>query len=170
MNRLLFLLIGIVYPTLCYSQTGYLFVKKGIKKKRTYTEGSVIHLRLQNDSLRRGVITRLVNDTIFLSGSPIPRFSVKEVLIHDKKKKDFQVPAKTFLLITGGVVLVTGGLALSDQADFEEALLAGAVIGYAPLAIGYLNSKISFKRKKYPIGKKFRLQIIDFYIPRQRGF
>ncbi|MFC0774244.1 hypothetical protein [Terrimonas alba] len=167
MNRLL-LLIFLFSSVFSYSQTGYLFVKKGIKKKKTYTEGDNIYLRLQNDSLRYGMITRLMNDTIYLSGWPIPRVSVKEVIIRRREKKRFHVPVKDLLLITGGVVLVTGGLTLSDQADFKEALTAGLVMGYGPLAVGYLKSKISLKRKKYRIGKKFRLQVLDFYIPRQR--
>lgn len=170
MNRLLIISILLFSSLFSWSQTGYLFVKKGFKKKRTYTEGSTIYLRLQNDSLRYGMITRLMNDTIFLSGRPIPRIAVKEVIIHDRKRKPFHVDGKTLLLVTGGVALVAGGLTLSKQADFNEALIAGVVLGYGPLAIGYLKSKISLKRKKYRIGRKFRLQVLDFYIPRKRGF
>jgi hypothetical protein len=59
---------------------------------------------------------------------------------------------------------------LSNQAEFNEALLAGVVIGYGPIAVAYLKSKISLKRKKYRIGKKFRLQVLDFYIPQKRPF
>jgi hypothetical protein len=170
MNRLLIAIIFLFSFSISWSQTGYLFVKKGFKKKRTYTEGATIYLRLQNDSLRYGMITRLMNDTIYLSGRPIPRAAVKEVILSERVRKKFQIDAKTFLLITGGVALVTGGLTLSNQAEFNEALLAGAVIGYGPLAVGYLKSKISLKRKRYKIGKKFRLQILDFYMPTKRGF
>ena len=170
MDRLLLVFVFLFTSILSHSQTGFLFVKKGNKKKRTYTEGENIYLRLQNDSVYYGMITRLMNDTIFLSGHPVPRIAVKEVIIDRKNRKKFQVSTKDFLLITAGVVLVTGGLTLSNQAEFEEALLAGTVIGYGPLALGYLKSKISFKRKKYKIGKKFRLQIIDFYLPRKRAF
>lgn len=151
------------------AQTGYLFVKKGFRKKATYTQGDPIQLRLQSDSVREGIITRLANDTIFLNGRPIPRLAVKEVILSDKRQR-FHIPVETFLLITAGVALVTAGLSLSEQATFEEALTAGLVIGYGPLAVGYLKSKISLKRKKYRIGKKFRLQMIDFYLPRGRGF
>ena len=151
------------------AQTGYLFVKKGFRKKATYTQGDPIRLRLQSDSVREGIITRLANDTIFLNGRPIPCLAVKEVILSDKRQR-FHIPVETFLLITAGVALVTAGLSLSEQATFEEALAAGLVIGYGPLAVGYLKSKISLKRKKYRIGKKFRLQMIDFYLPRGRGF
>jgi len=170
MNRLLILFIFLFCFVLGHSQTGYLFVKKGFKKKRTYTEGDNIFLRLHNDSLYYGMITILKNDTIFVSGRPVPRIAVKEVIISTKTRKSFHVPVKDLLLITGGVALVTAGLTLSKQADFNEALIAGAVIGYGPLVIGYLKSKISLKRKKYRIGKKFCLQVLDFYIPRKRAF
>jgi hypothetical protein len=125
---------------------------------------------LQNDSLYYGMITRLMNDTIYISGRPVPRIAVKEVIIATKQRASFQVSAKNLLLITGGVALVTAGLSLSKQTDLKEALIAGAAIGYGPLAIGYLKNKISLKRKRYRIGKKFRLQVLDFYIPRKRGF
>jgi hypothetical protein len=170
MNRLLLLFVFLFSFVLGHSQTGYLFVKKGFKKKKTYTEGDNIFLRLHNDGLYYGMITRLMNDTIFISGRPVPRIAVKEVIISTKTSKSFHVPVKDLLLITGGVALITAGLTLSKQSDFNEALIAGAVIGYGPLAIGFLKSKISLKRKKYRIGKKFRLQVLDFYIPRKRAF
>ena len=170
MSRLLIIFILLLSSLVSWSQTGYLFVKKGIKKKKIYTEGSNIYLRLQNDSLYYGMITRLMNDTIYLSGRPGPRVAVKEVIINRREHTSFRISAKNLLLISGGAALVTAGLSLSKQADFKEALIAGTVIGYGPLAIGYLKSKISLKRKKYKIGKRFRLQLIDFYIPRKRGF
>ncbi|MEP7374501.1 MAG: hypothetical protein ABI675_13995 [Chitinophagaceae bacterium] len=170
MNRLLLLFIFLISFVLAHSQTGFLFVKKGFKKKRTYTEGEIIYLRLQDNSVYYGMITRLMNDTIFVSGRPVPRMAVKEVIVSIKTRKSFHVPAKDLLLITAGAALVTGGLTLSKQASFKEALLAAAVIGYGPLVVGYLKSKISFRRKKYRIGKKFRLQVLDFYIPRKRAF
>jgi len=170
MNRLLVVIILLLSVLFSSSQTGYLFVKKGIKKKKTYTEGENIYLRLQNDSLYYGMITRLMNDTIYISGRAVPRIAVKEVIIATKQRSPFQVSAKNLLLITGGVALVTAGLSLSKQTDFKEALIAGAAIGYGPLAIGYLKNKISLKRKRYRIGKRFRLQVLDFYIPRKRGF
>lgn len=168
MNRLLLILF--LFSSVCAcSQTGYLFVKKGYKKKKTYTEGDRILLQLKDGRIRNGYITRLRNDTIFISGQAVPVAEVQTVVLNDKKKV-FSVDAKTLLLITGGVALTTAGLALSGQADFGEALTAGLTIGYAPLLLRYIGSKISLKRKKYRIGKQFRLQILDFHLPGRRGF
>ena len=170
MNRLL-LLFAFSFSFLSpHAQTGYLFIKKGHKKKRTYLEGENIYLRLQNDTVYYGRITKLMNDTIFLNGRPVPRIAVKEVLTPPDKSRKYHISTKDFLLITAGVALVTAGLTASGQAEFEEALLVGTVIGYGPLAIAYLKNSVSFQRKKYRIGKKFRLQIIDFYLPQKRGF
>ena len=170
MNRLLLLFAFSFSFLSSHAQTGYLFIKKGHKKKRTYLEGETIYLRLQNDTVYYGRITKLINDTIYLTGRPVPRIAVKEVLTPPDKSRKFHISTKDFLLVTAGVALVTAGLTASGQAEFEEALLAGTVIGYGPLAIAYLKNSVSFQRKKYRIGKKFRLQIIDFYLPQKRGF
>jgi len=170
MNRLLLLFVLSFTFFSSHSQTGYLFIRKGHKKKRTYLEGENIYLRLQNDIVYYGRITKLMNDTIYLTGRPVPRIAVKEVLLPPDKSRKFHISTKDFLLVTAGVALVTAGLTASGQAEFEQALLAGTLIGYGPLAIAYLKNTVSFQRKKYRIGKKFRLQIIDFYVPQKRAF
>jgi hypothetical protein len=169
MNRLLFLLLLLFSVHVAHSQMAYLFIKKGYKKKRTYTEGDRIYLQLKNDSVYTGLITQLKNDTIVLLGKPIPASQVKAVIVRQKQKK-FHISGKDFLLITGGVVLTAVGLTLSDQAEANKAIGAGLTIGYGPLALAYLKSKISFNRKKFRIGRKFRLHILDFHMPRHRGF
>lgn len=170
MNRLLTLFIFLLAGHIAQAQTGYLFVKKGLKKKRTYTEGDRIVMRLGGDTIAAGLITHLRDDTIFLNGHPIPRASVKAVVIKTKKSKSFHIPVNQLLLITGGVALTTGGLTLSKQASFKKALTAGLVIGYGPILINYIASKLSFGRKELRMGRKFRLQMIDFHLPRKRAF
>ena len=156
------LFMGLLQPG--FAQRGYLFVKKGAKKVKTYEEGDRIRLLGRDGYLYTGVITLLRNDTIYLNGLPLARTEVARVLL-GRKKKPFRVDPAQLLLITGGVVLVTGGLTLSKQADFGEAAIAGATIGYGPLLVSYLGSRISLKRKKYKIGRKFRLQVLDFHLP-----
>ena len=162
-----FLLLAISSP----AQYAFLFVKKGIKKKRTYMEGDQILLRLRGDTIIGGLITHLRDDTIWLLGKPVPVARVQSVIVRKKKDKTFYIPPKHLLLITGGVALTTTGLTLSNQADFEEALTAGMVIGYGPLIVQYIASKIRLGRREFRIGNRYRLQLIDFHLPRRRrGF
>ncbi len=170
MNRWLLLLLFCLGATCCQGQMSYLFIKKGAKKKRVYHEYDRITVLLPGDSIIHGMITRLANDTIFLSGNPIPAARVKAVIVKNKKEKLPMVDANTLLLITGGVALTTAGLTLSNQATFKEALTAGLVIGYAPLLIRYIGSKVSLGRKQFKMGKKYRLQVLDFYLPTRRAF
>ena len=170
MSRLLFVILLLFCSLFIYSQNGYLFVKKGYKKKKIYTEGSNIMLQLQDNFFLKGTITLLRNDTIFLNGQPVPVTDVKAVILNQKEKRRFHINPQQILLITGGVALVTAGLTLSKQSGFGQALTAGLVIGYGPLLVSYISSKISFRRKKYIMGKKFHLQELDFYLSPQRGF
>lgn len=170
MNRLLLSALFLFSFLFAQSQTGYLFVKKGANKKRTYQPYDRIAVRLQTNEVVSGMITRLMNDTIYIGSRPIARTAVTEVLLTTKPAPQFNIDAKQVLLITAGVALVTAGLTISKQAKFKTALISGTVIGVGPIAFGYLRSKISLRRKKYKIGKKFRLQMIDFYIPSKRAF
>jgi hypothetical protein len=167
MNRLLFIFVFLFSFFLSNSQQGYLFVKKGGNKKKTYLEGDRIMLQVKDGTIYTGLITLLLNDTIYISGRPIPRTDVASVIVAKPKKK-FHIDAETLLLITGGVALTTAGLTLSNQASFKEALTAGLTIGYSPLLLQYLGSKISLRRKKFKMGKKFRLQVLEFHLPYQR--
>lgn len=170
MARAITITILLLCSLLVQSQLAYLFVKKGGHKVKTYVEEDRITLELQSGTIVRGLITLLKDDTIFINGKPIPAASVKSVILREKPEKSFHVSAKAWLLITGGVVLTTAGLTASKQATFKKALTAGLVIGYTPVLVQYLMSKVSFKRKKYPTGKKFHLQVLDFHLPRRRGF
>lgn len=170
MTRLLTITILLFFSFVSRSQMAYLFVKKGLQKKKVYVEEDRIILEVKNGTIYRGLITHLKDDTIFVNGKPIVVDSVKTVIIREGAKKSLQVDGKTILLITGGVALTTFGLTASKQAKFKEALTAGLVIGYGPLLAYYAGSRISFKRKKFIIGKKFRLQLFDLRVPPKRSF
>jgi hypothetical protein len=89
-----------------------------------------------------------------------------EVIVKKKPKKPFP-DAKTLLVIGGGAILTSAGLAISKQATVDEALLAAPVIGYGPLLVKHFGGRLlrSFIRKKFGVGKKLRLQVLDFHIP-----
>jgi len=170
MNRLttIITLLLLSVSIISFSQTGYLFVKKGIRKKRTYTEGDAIHLKLQDRTYRYGIITLLRNDTIFINGQPVPKTFIKEVLLKRKPKTPFP-DVKTVALIAAGSVITSVGLALSDKDHKREALMAGPIIGFGPLLIKHTGSRAirAIPRKKFRIRKKFYLQVLDFHIPKQ---
>ena len=171
MNRLrssLFILF-LFSSLISFSQQGFLFVKKGFHKKRIYTEGDNIQLRLGDGSYRKGIITLLRNDTVFINGQPVYRPLITEVLL--KRKPNQPLPdIKTLLLIGAGVALTTAGLTISKQATFEQALIAGLVIGYGPLLVKYLGARLIslFIRKKFRIGKKFHIPVLDFFLPQSK--
>lgn len=158
--------ILLLVSTISYTQTGYLFVKKRIKKKRVYTEGSMLQLRLQNGTIINGYITALRNDSIFINGYPVHKTFVKEILLPRKPKKPFP-DIKTVGLIAAGSTLTSLGLSLNNHQNRNEALIAGPVIGFAPLLIKHFGGRFFrvIPRKKFRIGKKFRLQVLDFYLP-----
>jgi hypothetical protein len=168
MNRLpYFILFFLFSSSFCFSQTGYLFLKKGFRKKQVYTEGDAINVKLQDESYRQGIITLLRNDTVFINGQPVYRPYIKEVLLKIKPKKPLP-DAKTMLLIGAGAALTSLGLSLNNTQNKTEALIAGPAIGFGPLLIKHFGSRLFrvLTRKKFRIGKKFRLQVLDFYIPR----
>ncbi len=172
MNRLILLLPFLLSFLYSYQQPNYLFIKKGIHKKRTYSEGDRIHFKLQNGQEKKGIITLLRNDTIYINGTPIPRLQVSAVILNEKKKKPFPADAKTMLAIGGGVALTTIGLSINDANEPKTALIAAAVIGYGPLLLKHFGGRLLYTlyRKKFRIGKKFRLQVFDLYVPPKRAF
>jgi hypothetical protein len=172
MNRLrsFFIILFLLSFFFSFSQQGFLFVKKGFRKKQVYTEGDAINLRLNDGSYRSGIITLLRNDTIFINGQPVYRPLIKEVLLKRNPKKPFPADTKTILMIAGGAALTTAGLILSKQATEKEALIAGPVIGFAPLLLKHFGGRLirAMVRKKFRIGKKFHLQVLDFHVPQKR--
>jgi hypothetical protein len=170
MNRLLlfFLLFGLNAG----AQHNYLFIKKGGKKKRTYTEGASLHVKLSDGTVLQGRITMLRNDTIFLNDIPVPSRSVVKVILHERKKKPFPANVPTVLAIGAGVGLTTIGLTLNDKASAKTAVIAASVIGFGPLIIKYIYERLIYMvyRKKFRIGKRYRLQVFDLSFPTRRSF
>jgi hypothetical protein len=166
------LVLLLLFSSAAFSQTGFLFVKKGANKKRSYTEGDRIHLLLHNGEHRRGIITLLMNDTIYVNGKAVPRMDVSAVVLNEAKKKKFPADAKTLLAITGGVALTSVGLSLNKMNKPKDAIIAAATIGYAPLLLKHFGGRFLYflQRKKFRIGKKYRLQVLDLHLPRRRAF
>jgi hypothetical protein len=162
----LLLLFFLVFLTqACLSQQSFLFLKKNGHKKRTWVEGDIIRLRLVNDDVLEGRILLLRNDSIFINDLAFRTEDVKQVLLKRKEKKPFPVDALQMLYITGGVALSTIGMKASGWETTERALLYSSIIGYGPILITAATRNLNLKRRHFAIGKKFRLQVLDFYMP-----
>jgi hypothetical protein len=83
--------------------------------------------------------------------------------VREKKRFVIQANAQLIALITAGVALATVGMTLNHRETFGRALRNSATIGYSPLLISAIRKKISFKRRSYIMGKRFRIDILDFY-------
>ncbi len=171
MNRLLLLLTIFLLPALVYAQPGYLFIKKGAKKKRTYEEGDRIALRLANDTVYHGLITLLYRDTIYLNGKVIPARDVKAVVMPVRSNK-FPVDGKTLLLITAGSAMVSGGLMLNNMETPKNAIMTGLAMGFGSIIVRYgIQTVVHWVRKKeFKMGKKYRIQVLEFHMPGRLGF
>ena len=167
--QLLVLLVFFSAPL--YAQPGYLFVKKGAHKKRIYLEGDRIHFITNTGEEKRGIITLLLNDTIYVNGKSFARSEVKTIVLDGVEKKKFPADFKTMMLITAGAGLTITGLTLNNAVKPKDAIISAAVIGYAPLLIKHFGGRLLYlaKRKKFRIGKKFRLQVVEFHLPRKPG-
>ena len=93
MNRLLLLLFLLLCCTTSYQQPNYLFIKKGFHKKKTYEEGDKIHIQLRDGKEKTGIITRLLNNMVYINGEEIAQDQIVAVILDGKKKK----PLKTLL-------------------------------------------------------------------------
>lgn len=158
-------LLLLLVTSFSFSQNAYLFVKKGFKKKKTYVEGDPIKFRLQDGSYYSGTITLLINDTVYINDVPVSCRNIREIVLDKRPATPFP-DAKTLLLIGAGSALVTAGLTLSNQTTFKEGLKDGLIIGYGPLFLRYLGAKFfkALHRKKFRMGKKFHLQVLDFHL------
>lgn len=157
------LLFCLLLPQLLPAQKGYLFVKKNGKKVKTYAEGQPIKVLLTDGAVKEGYVYVLRNDSIFLGDVVFHKSSVKQILLPRKPQKPFD--KKQLLYITAGVFLSTAGMTLSGYESLDKALLNSVVIGYGPLLFSRARRFVGFKRKRYRIGKKFSLHVLDFYLP-----
>jgi len=155
-----------------YLQPNYLFIKKGVHKKKTYAEGDRIHLLLKDGKEKTGIITRLLNNNIYINGEELAQEQIAIVFLDGKPKQPFPVDAKTMLLIGAGAGLTTLGLSLNNANDPKVALVAGLVIGFGPLLLKHFGGRLLYalKRKKYKMGKKYKVQVFDIYVPRKLSF
>jgi hypothetical protein len=136
--------------------------KNGIAKKR-YAEGSTISLQTKLGLRYTGTIYLIQNDSIYFLGGGIHKRDVAIVFKKQKRKHQF-IPfnKQAFLYSNLGIPLFTAGLAVSGE-PFGKSLVSGVALVYVPVLL-YNAKQLIFKgNKKYRLGNKYDLQVLDLY-------
>lgn len=161
-SKLLFFLFLIAASAATAQFNELVLRKNGISKKR-YKEGSVIALQTKLGMKYSGVIYLIQNDSIYFSGGGI---HMRDIAVVYKKQKGryhmLPFDTKTFLLTNAGIPLFTAGLVISGE-PFQKSLLSGIGLVYIPIALYNVQQLIFKGNKRFRIGNKYDLQILDFY-------
>jgi hypothetical protein len=145
------------------AQKGYLFVKKKGRKVATYVAGQSIKIKTDRSGIIQGYISLLKNDSLFMSGQRFHKDEIQTIILRDRKRFVIEANAQTLGLLTAAIGLSSYGMTLNGREKFSTALGYSAVIGYSPLLISAIRKKISFTKRSYIMGKKFRIDILDLY-------
>lgn len=165
-SLLLLLFSALFVSEYCEAQQSFLFLKKNGHKKRTWTEGDNIRLRLVNGDLLEGRILLLRNDSIYINDLVFRTRDVAQVIIKRKEKKPFPINGLQALYIAGGVGLSTVGMKTAGWTQtYGRALWYSSVIGFGPILLSAVVQHMNLSRTHFDIGRKFRLQVLDFYVP-----
>lgn len=136
--------------------------KNGVAHKR-YTEGSVIHIQTKLGLTYSGTIYLIQNDSIYFADGGIHKNEIVAVFKKSLGKQSIlPFDAKTFLLVNAGIPLFTAGLVMSGE-PFATSLLAGITLVYAPVLFYNITRLIKNGSRRYPIGNKYDLQILDLH-------
>ncbi len=169
-SLLLLLLLSLFASEYTDAQRSFLFLKKNGRKKRIWTEGDIIRLRLVNDDLLEGRILLLRNDSIYINDLAFRTEEVKQVIIKRREKKPFPINGLQALYIAGGVGLSTLGMKTAGWTEtYGRALWYSSIIGFGPILLSAAVQHMNLRRTHFNMGKKFRLQVLDFYMPPQQN-
>jgi len=138
-----------------------LLLRKNGKVIKRFYRGDDIIITTSLQQPLYGYITGIKEDSIFLNQIG---FSLKEITALQKPKspkKTMQISAEQLALITLGVGLTTAGITLSEWENFGTSLAYASVLGYGPIVVNKIMTARIFKKKRYHLGKKFGLQVLD---------
>jgi hypothetical protein len=136
--------------------------KNGIAQKR-YSEGSVITIQTKLGLKYSGTIYLIQNDSIYFSGGGIHKNDIVAVFKNSGTKgKIIPFSKEAFLYANAGIPLFTAGLVISGQ-PFVTSLIAGVTLVYAPILFYNIKRIITNGSRRYSIGKKYDLQVLDLY-------
>jgi hypothetical protein len=174
-----FILLLTIIPA--FGQINALLVQKNHKTVLTYYEGRFISLETIDKSFAEGLITKIANDSIYIRYFEIQR-SVTDyggvyfdtafrytTAIHFKdigkilviKKNSNKKRNGTILMAAGAGVMVLGAVNGAYRGDPPKDWYkpSGYIVAGALFATGFLMTRTA--DKKYPIGKKYQLNILE---------
>lgn len=163
MKPLYFFIVLLLSSHYTSAQFNQLILRKnGIAQKR-YSEGSVITIQTKLGLKYSGTIYLIQNDSIYFSGGGIHKNDI--VAVYKKsgaKERIIPFSKEAFLYANAGIPLFTAGLVLSGQ-PFASSLIAGVTLVYAPILFYNIKRVITSGNKRYTIGEKYDLQVLDLY-------
>ena len=134
--------------------------KNGVAQKR-YSEGSVITIRTKLGLKYSGTIYLIQNDSIYFSDAGIHKNDIVAVFKHSgAKERIIPFSKEAFLYANAGIPLFTAGLVISGQ-PFVSSLIAGITLVYAPIIFYNIKRLITNGSRRYPIGKKYDLLVLN---------
>jgi hypothetical protein len=176
----LFLIIGILFSTMCLAQSDMLILKKNNRTHESFFPGSEMSFSTATRYYSNAYVTTIQRDSVFLVQYDIRQvptnlgiyvldtvaryyfgISYHDILNFGRANNRFDWKASGGALFGGGILLTTVGLGTWVFAKPNTRYYArpSLVIGSAVLAgIGYLMLKAH--GKGMPIGKKYKLVYI----------
>lgn len=136
--------------------------KNGIAKKR-YAEGEIISIQTKLGLKYSGAIYLIQNDSVYFIDGGIHKRDIA-VVFKKPEQKHRIIPFSTeaFLYSNLGIPLFTAGLVISGE-PFLNSALSGVALVYVPILL-YNAQQLIFKgNKRYRIGRKYDLQVLDLY-------
>ncbi|MGB8193921.1 MAG: hypothetical protein WCF67_18455 [Chitinophagaceae bacterium] len=180
MSRSILLFLFLLFGAFAFSQNNALLLQKRGKTKQTYFAGHYISIQTRQGNFADGLITRILNDTIYIRHFDIQQTATSyggiyfdttfryTTAIHYKdisalvSSEDFSGRKKsgTLLMIAGGGVMALGavnGLYRGDPVK-EWYKPSGYITAGALAGLGLLMKKSG--KRKTPIGKKYSFKIL----------
>jgi hypothetical protein len=146
------------------AQKAFLFIKKGVRKVKSFPEGSYMKLQTA-DGIKEGYMIRLYHDSVFMAAgygeTGFPASSIKKVY-------DIQpgsgINPETLLYTSMGIVLSSAALRIVEgniSGGVRTSTAAPVLLGVSGVVFKALLHKLKYGRAKYRIGRRFRVQVFD---------
>jgi hypothetical protein len=145
------------------AQYNQLILRKNRVSFKRHQEGSLIHIQTITGLKYSGIIRLLQNDSIYFNGSGIHKNEIVALYKKSGGRQPFIPYSKElFLYSNAGISLFTAGLVISGE-SFLKSFLSAVSLVYAPVLFYNIKRLVTSGSKKYTIGNKYDLQVLDLY-------